>query len=30
VRYVVDKALEKAGKKIPVQEITISIQGGLV
>jgi NAD-dependent dihydropyrimidine dehydrogenase PreA subunit len=30
VRYVVDKALEKAGKKIPVEEKTISIQGGMV
>ena len=30
VRYVVDKALEKSGKKIPVKEKTISIQGGLI
>ena len=30
VRYVVDKALEKAGKKIPVEEMTISIQGGII
>jgi NAD-dependent dihydropyrimidine dehydrogenase PreA subunit len=30
VRYVVDKALEKAGKKIPVEEKTISIQGGMI
>jgi hypothetical protein len=29
VRHVVEKALEKAGKKIPVEEITISIQGGV-
>jgi len=28
VRYVVDKALEKSGKKIPVTEKTITIQGG--
>ena len=27
VRYVVDKALEKAGKQIPVEEKTITIQG---
>jgi len=30
VRYVVDKALEKAGKKIPVEEMTISIQGRII
>jgi ferredoxin len=30
VRYVVDKALEKAGKKIPVVEKTISIRGGIL
>jgi NAD-dependent dihydropyrimidine dehydrogenase PreA subunit len=30
VRYVVDKALEKAGKKIPVVEKTITIQGEVV
>jgi hypothetical protein len=30
VRYVVDKALEKAGKKIPVAEKTVSIQGGMI
>jgi hypothetical protein len=30
VRYVVEKALEKAGKKMPVEEKTISIQGGIV
>jgi Pyruvate/2-oxoacid:ferredoxin oxidoreductase delta subunit len=30
VRYVVEKALEKAGKKIPVEEKTISIKGGMV
>ena len=30
VRHVVDKALEKAGKKIPVEEITVSIQGGFI
>ena len=29
VRYVVDKALEQAGKKIPVTEKTITIQGGI-
>jgi NAD-dependent dihydropyrimidine dehydrogenase PreA subunit len=29
VRYVVDKALEQSGKKIPVTEKTISIQGGV-
>ncbi len=27
VRYVVDKALEKAGKQIPVEEKTVTIQG---
>lgn len=27
VRYVVDKALERAGKKIPVSEKTVTIQG---
>ena len=30
VRYVVEKALEKAGKKIPVKEKTITIQGGIL
>ena len=30
VRYVVEMALEKAGKKIPVEERTITIQGGIV
>jgi ferredoxin len=30
VRYVVEKALAKAGKKIPVEEKTISIQGGMM
>jgi NAD-dependent dihydropyrimidine dehydrogenase PreA subunit len=30
VRYVVDKALAKAGKKIPVEEKTISIEGGVL
>lgn len=30
VRYVVEKALEKAGKKIPVEEKTISIRGGML
>jgi NAD-dependent dihydropyrimidine dehydrogenase PreA subunit len=30
VRYVVEKALEKAGKKIPVDEKTISIMGGII
>jgi hypothetical protein len=30
VRYVVDKALEKAGKSIPIEEKTITIQGGKV
>lgn len=30
VRYVVDKALEQSGKKIPVTEKTITIQGGIV
>jgi Pyruvate/2-oxoacid:ferredoxin oxidoreductase delta subunit len=30
VRYVVNKALEKAGKKIPVEEMTISIRGGIL
>jgi NAD-dependent dihydropyrimidine dehydrogenase PreA subunit len=30
VRYVVDKALEKAGKKIPVEEKTVTIQGGII
>ncbi len=29
VRSVVDKALEKAGKKIPVEEKTITIEGGI-
>jgi ferredoxin len=29
VRYVVDRALEKAGKKVTVEEKTITIQGGL-
>jgi NAD-dependent dihydropyrimidine dehydrogenase PreA subunit len=30
VRYVVDKALDKAGKKIPVMEKTVTIAGGVV
>lgn len=30
VRYVVDKALAKAGKEIPVEEKTISIQGVII
>jgi NAD-dependent dihydropyrimidine dehydrogenase PreA subunit len=30
VRFVVDKALEKAGKEIAVEEITVSIQGGIL
>jgi NAD-dependent dihydropyrimidine dehydrogenase PreA subunit len=30
VRYVVDQAMEKAGKKIPVSEKTITIDGGAV
>jgi len=30
VRYVVDQALEKAGKQIPVAEKTITIEGGVV
>jgi len=30
VRYVVDKALEKAGKKIPVKEETVTIRGGII
>jgi len=30
VRYVLDQAMEKAGKKIPVKDITISLQGGIV
>jgi Pyruvate/2-oxoacid:ferredoxin oxidoreductase delta subunit len=30
VRYVVDRALEKANKKIPVEEKTISIPGGII
>jgi hypothetical protein len=30
VRYVIEKALEKAGKKILVEEKTISIQGGII
>jgi NAD-dependent dihydropyrimidine dehydrogenase PreA subunit len=30
VRYVVDKALEKAGKKIPVVEKIVTIQGGII
>jgi hypothetical protein len=29
-RYVVDKALAKAGKKIPVEEKTITIEGAVV
>ena len=29
VRYIVEKALEKAGKKIPVEEKTISIEGNV-
>jgi len=30
VRYVVDKALEKAGKNILVEEKTVTIQGGII
>ena len=30
VRYVVEKALEKAGKKIPIVEKTVSIRGGML
>ncbi len=30
VRFVIDRALEKAGKKIPVEEKTITIDGGIV
>ncbi len=30
VRYVVDRALEKARKTIPVEEKTITIEGGIV
>lgn len=30
VKYVLDQAMEKAGKKVPVKDITISIQGGIV
>jgi NAD-dependent dihydropyrimidine dehydrogenase PreA subunit len=30
VRYVVDKALERAGKKIPIKDYTITISGELV
>ena len=30
VRYVVDKALEKVGKKIPVEERTITIRGRII
>ena len=30
VRYVVDQALEQSGKKIPVTEKTITIQGEIV
>lgn len=29
VRYVVDKALEKSGKQIPVEELTITIDGNV-
>lgn len=29
VRYVVDRALEQSGKKIPVLETTITIEGGI-
>jgi hypothetical protein len=29
VRFVVDQALERSGKKIPVTEKTITIQGGI-
>jgi hypothetical protein len=29
VRYVVEKALEKAGKKIPLEEKTITIEGNV-
>jgi ferredoxin len=30
VKYVLDQAMEKAGKKVPVKDITISILGGIV
>jgi NAD-dependent dihydropyrimidine dehydrogenase PreA subunit len=30
VRYVIDKALEKSGKKIPVTDKTVTIDGGVV
>lgn len=30
VKYVLDQAMEMAGKKVPVKDITISIQGGIV
>jgi hypothetical protein len=30
IRYVVEKALAKAGKQIPVEDKTISIQGGMM
>jgi hypothetical protein len=30
VRYVVDKALAKAGKKIPAEEKTVTIQGEII
>jgi len=30
VRYVVDKALQKAGKAIPVEETTITIDGNII
>ena len=29
VRYIVDRALEISGKKIPVTDTTITIQGGV-
>jgi hypothetical protein len=29
VRYVVDRALEISGKKIPITDTTITIQGGV-
>ncbi|ACL16079.1 ATP-binding protein [Methanosphaerula palustris] len=30
VKYVVDQALERAGKKVPVKDITISLQGAIL
>jgi len=29
VRYVIDQALEKSGKQIPVTDTTITIEGGI-